>query len=232
MVVDKINIVIPVFNPHPGWEIPFTDHLGKLEKELAALDYQIILVNDGSTKHIEKLDEVRAMFPKLKYYPYDINRGKGHAIRYGIGKAEADYYFYTDVDFPFGCSMILNAYNQLKSTGINLVVGTREKCYFGALPFERRLISYMFIAFIRIISGFKLKDTQAPMKGMDNTARAILLGTKTDGFIFDFEFLYKCLRRKLKFVYISLQAREGLIFTEFSNKTIFREFINLIKLTT
>lgn len=229
MSKDKLNIIVPVYNPHPGWETHFLQHLHDLETKIGETDFRVVLVNDGSTKVIENIDVILKSFPRLDYFSYPVNKGKGHAIRYGIAQEVADYYFYTDVDFPFGCDVIAEAYDKLKNTGVNLVIGVRNKEYFHALPPERRIISYLMKGFCKAISRSRLRDTQAPLKGFDNRARDIFLNTKVDGFIFDFEFLLKCLRHKITYTNIKLSPRPGLIFTEFSNSTIRKEFINLLR---
>jgi cellulose synthase/poly-beta-1,6-N-acetylglucosamine synthase-like glycosyltransferase len=227
--MDKLSIIIPLYNPHPGWEINFSEALTNLGKKLIDADFSIILVNDGSTRKISMLDELMEHFSCLKYFSYPTNMGKGYAIRYGAGKADADYYFYTDADFPFGDDVIIQAYRALKSSNVNLIIGIRDKNYFRALPVERKVISYLLKVFSSMVTGFKLKDTQAPLKGMDNKARQVLINSKINGFIFDFEFLINCLKQDISFIPISITPRHGIVFTDFSIKTLKKEIINLLK---
>jgi len=182
---DKLNIIIPLFNPHTGWENQFGDHLSELEKELKETQFRVILVNDGSTAGIGSIENLLNRFSYLQYYSYSVNRGKGYAIRYGISRGDADFYIYTDIDFPFGFSIISNTYQILKSSATNIVIGTRDVSYFRLLPFNRRIYSFLLKEMNFFVTGFKIKDTQAGLKGLDKTAKKVLDGTKTNTFLFE-----------------------------------------------
>jgi glycosyltransferase involved in cell wall biosynthesis len=227
--MDRLNIVVPFYKPHPGWEDFFIESVRELEKELYEVSFSIILVNDGTTGEIDGLEKVLNSSQKIKYFALDTNRGKGFAIRYGISKEEADYYFYTDLDFPFGHEPIIRAYSLLKTSGMSLVIGIRQRAYFKMLPIERECISYMLKWFSSVITGFRLKDTQAPMKAMDNLARKVLLETTINSFMFDFEFLLNCWRKKIPFGEIPITPRERITFTDFKIKFLKKQFIDMIK---
>ncbi|MBK9389467.1 MAG: glycosyltransferase [Bacteroidetes bacterium] len=168
---DKLNIIIPLYNPHAGWESQFIDHLSELMEELKETELKVILINDGSTKRINNIEEIIRRFNFLNYHSYSVNRGKGYAIRYGINSSEADFYIYTDIDFPFGCQIISQTYQILKSSKTNIVIGTRDKSYFKNLPIKRRIISFLLKEINFFVTGFKIKDTQAGLKGLDNKAK-------------------------------------------------------------
>lgn len=229
MPVDKLNIIIPLFNPHEGWDIHFTESLTNLREKLPDTDLMVILVNDGSTMEISNIDEMLARFNFLKYFSYPANMGKGHAVRYGACIEDADYYFYTDADFPFGDTVIVQAYREMKSSKISLIIGIRDSNYFKGLPFKRKILTLVLRGFNYVVTGFKLYDTQAPLKGMDNKARQILTDGKINGFIFDFEFVINCLKHRIPYSTISLTLRKGIAFTNFRFKTLVKELINLLK---
>ena len=92
MTRDKLNIVIPIYNPQAGWEINFINSLLGLEKELEATDFLVILINDGSSKQIDHIERIMDQLKNLRYYAYPVNQGKGYAIRYGINMANAAFY--------------------------------------------------------------------------------------------------------------------------------------------
>lgn len=229
-VRDKLNIIIPLFNPHSGWEDNFIHSLSELEKDLSETDFRIILVNDGSTTKLDNINSILNRFGYLKYYSYPSNMGKGYAIRYGISISEADFYIYTDLDFPFGFHVIYQTYEMLKSSGTNIVIGTRDRSYFSMLPLKRRIYSYLLKELNYFFTGFKIKDTQAGLKGLDNNAREVLSATKTDTFLFELEFLKKSLNRGLSYNFINIDCRPGLSFTDFRFKILLKEMISLLKI--
>ena len=89
----KLSIIIPCYNESKdiakNVEI-VKDYLIKNQ-----IDYELLLVNDGSkdnTKEvIESINGVTAL-------SYDDNRGKGGAVKYGIENAKGDYVLFMDAD--------------------------------------------------------------------------------------------------------------------------------------
>jgi glycosyltransferase involved in cell wall biosynthesis len=227
---DRLNIIVPLYNPHTGWEDHFVDSLLILENELKETDFMVILVNDGSTIPINHIEEIVNRFGCLRYYSYPVNMGKGYAIRYGVTRSEADFYIYTDADFPFGYQIILQTYQLLKSSKTNIVIGTRNASYSRMLPFERRIISVLLKEVNFLITGFRIRDTQAGLKGLDNEAKRVLAATKTNSFIFELEFLKKSIRQGLSYKMISVNIRPGIHFTDFRFRVILKETISFFKL--
>jgi glycosyltransferase involved in cell wall biosynthesis len=226
----RLNIIIPLYNPHTGWESQFGDHLSELEQELKETGFTVILVNDGSTAGMGSIENLLNRFENLKYYSYSVNRGKGYAIRYGINKCDADFYVYTDMDFPFGCRIISQTYQILKSSETNIVIGTRDASYFRSLPVKRRIYSFLLKELNFFVTGFKIKDTQAGLKGLDNVAKKVLEGTKTTTFLFELEFLKNSLKQGLTYKFVNVSCRQNIKFTNFRFRILLKETISLLKL--
>ena len=230
MPKDKLNVIIPIYNPHDGWQDLFVSSIAELRKELNETDLTVILVNDGSTDQLHYIETIIDRFEFLEYLSYPDNRGKGYAIRYGMNASEADFYVYTDIDFPFGHKIIHHVYELLKSSETNIVIGTRELEYFRMLPFKRRICSYLLKELNYFITGFKIKDTQAGLKGIDDKAKKILSGTKTNTFIFELEFLRECLKKDLKYKLIDVRCRPRIKFTDFRFRILLNEIYSFLKI--
>jgi glycosyltransferase involved in cell wall biosynthesis len=230
MARDKLNIVVPLYNPHADWETNFTNSLEGLEEKLRETDFMVSLVNDGSTIQIDSIEKILNRFSYVRYYSYPVNMGKGYAIRYGITRSEADFYIYTDIDFPFGFMVVFHAYQLLKSGKTNIVIGTRDNSYFRSLPLKRRILSLLLKQLAYLVTGLKIKDTQAGLKGLDNEARKILADTKINSFLFELEFLKKSLKRGLEYKLIKVTSRPGISFTNFRIQIILKEIISLLKI--
>ena len=211
--MSSMNIVIPIYNPHSGWENNFIDSMHGLENELKDTDFLVILVNDGSTKQIDHIEGIMNRLKNLRYYSYPVNMGKGYAIRYGINMADADFYIYTDIDFPFGYEVVIQTYQMLKSTETNIVIGTRDVSYLKLLPYKRRIISSLLKKLSYLTTGFRIGDTQAGLKGLDNRAKKILAETKINSFLFELEFLKRSLKYGLSYKLINVSPRPGIRFT-------------------
>jgi len=227
---DKLNVIIPLYNPHDGWENRFIDSISELRNELNETVLTVILVNDGSTIQINNIKRITDRFSFLKYYSYPVNMGKGYAIRYGVNVSDADFYVYTDIDFPFGYQIISQTYRILKSSKTNIVIGLRDLSYFSMLPLERRIYSFLLKELNYFITGFKIKDTQAGLKGLDNKARKVLAETKINTFLFELEFLKNSLKQGLTYEFINVRCGPRLKFTNFRFRILLKETINLLKL--
>jgi hypothetical protein len=98
------------------------------------------------------------------------------------------------------------------------------------LPIERRIISFLLKKINYLITGFKIKDTQAGLKGLDNEARKVLESTRTNSFIFELEFLKKSIKQGLSYKTINISCRPGIIFTNISFRIIWKELISFLKI--
>lgn len=228
----KLTIILPVYNPHNGWENEFINSLNKLDKEFDDLNYCIVIVNDGSTNDIGNFMEnnILPFYKNLKYYSYPKNEGKGFAIRHGLENSYSDYYIYTDFDFPFGVCSVRQIYDRLIERKTNLVIGTRNHAYLKTLPFKRRLVSFGLMIFNVFITRFRVSDTQAGLKGLDNNARNIFLTTKINSFVFEFEFILKCLKKNIKYSFVHVVPNFDIKFSNFSRNTLNHELYNYIKI--
>jgi dolichyl-phosphate beta-glucosyltransferase len=227
----SLAIILPIYNPPENWESKLIHTLNELETELGSLKYSLVIVNDGSTKRMDNhiIERIQEHHSNVIYESYQPNKGKGSAVRYGLIKTDADFYIYTDFDFPFGYRAIRDTFETLINTGTDLVIGKRGKKYFSILPFKRRILSSTLRSINYIITGFRIVDTQAGLKGLNNKAKEIFLTTHINSFIFELEFLLKCLKNKITYQFIDVQPREDIVFSDFGFKTIKKEIVNYLK---
>jgi glycosyltransferase involved in cell wall biosynthesis len=229
--MSSLAIIVPLYNPHNDWFHAICDSIAGLDMILKDVEYKLVLVNDGSTAFDESyIEKLKAITSKVVYVSYPVNHGKGYAIRFGLNKTQAGYYVYTDIDFPFGYEAIKNMYQIFTDTHSNLIIGIRDKDYFNLLPLKRKILSITLHYINFVLTGFKVHDTQAGIKGFDNEAKKEFLATITNGFLFDLEFIRKCLKRKLKYTIINIHPRPEIRFSDFRAPVIKQEFLNLIKI--
>ncbi|HEY5471507.1 MAG TPA: glycosyltransferase family 2 protein [Bacteroidales bacterium] len=229
--MSNLAIIVPLYNPHNDWFDNICDSLSGLDSILNDVEYTIIMVNDGSSVFDESyIEKLLTGSNKIKYISYSSNQGKGYAIRYGLSKVQADFYVYTDIDFPFGFNVIKEMYQIYVSSKTNLIIGLRDKEYFKMLPFKRKMLSVTLHYINYILTGFKVHDTQAGIKGFDNEGKKVFLATKTNGFLFDLEFIHMCLRKKLKYLSIKVHPRHKIKFSNFTANVIIRELKNFVKI--
>ncbi len=227
----QLSIILPLFNPHTGWAKELISSLINLSTYFVNVNYRIVIVNDGSTKISDnEIADVLKSNTSIVYCHYEKNRGKGYAIRQGVRELSADFYIYTDWDFPFGQKIVFEAYQQLVKGNVDLIIGKRNATYFKSLPWERRIVSESLKLVNFVVTGFKIGDTQAGLKGLSQRASEALLTTQTDSFVFEFEFIRASLKEKITYSFIDISIDESVRFSNFSMKTFYREFVNYIKL--
>ncbi len=232
-----IDLVLPLYKPHPGWEKHIIDAITALRGEFAARNWQLhlYLVNDGSDLKFfpdESIEMIRrATNGDFDFISYSPNRGKGYCLRHGVALTHGDYQVYTDGDFPFGWESVVAAVEKLTQNA-NIVMGVRGREYGDALTWSRKVISSGTRKLNRLILGLpeRLLDTQAGMKGFDAEGKRAFLATETNSFLFDTEFILLGKNAQMRIETVDLQLRSGLHFSRMGFKVVCRELRHFIRI--
>ncbi|MFZ4544912.1 MAG: glycosyltransferase [Saprospiraceae bacterium] len=228
----SLHIIIPCYNPsQPDWARTISTAFRQLEEQLDSIDLGLVLVNDGSVKGIQEKDFefLRSSIPNCKIISYTENRGKGYALRQGVAQSDADFYVFTDVDFPYEERSMVELITALLSKK-GIAAGTRNQEYYLKVPLPRQILSKLFRVFIRLL-GIPVNDTQCGLKGFDNEGKKIFLQTETDRYLFDFEFLVLAARAKsLKIYSVPVKLKEGIVFTKMGWNVIRAESVNFLRI--
>src|SRR5690606_38457950 len=122
------SIVLPCYNPQPGWAQRVIEQYALVNARLGIVT-ELVLENDGSTSGIAQ-DDVRALenvIASFRYISYDTNRGKGYALRRGVAEAASEIIIYTDVDFPYTIESIAAVYETLATGEYDAAPGIKKK---------------------------------------------------------------------------------------------------------
>ncbi len=121
-VSEKLSVVVPVYNEEENVALL----VGRIEGALPGEDYEIILVDDGSTdqtrQEIKRLNNPNVVLIELKK-----NYGQSLALAAGIDYAKGDYIITMDGDLQNDPDDILMMYNKAKSEDWDVVTGIRQK---------------------------------------------------------------------------------------------------------
>jgi len=134
----SVSIVIPFYNEEEY--IPVT--LKVIDQTLnGSLDYEIILVDDGSTDESAKIAaSLSQKYNKIRLVTSLKNEGLGSALRSGFSCASKDYILYTDMDLPFD---FMNDFWRIYATAKNY-----DLCYGQRInknkSIKRRMYSKVF----------------------------------------------------------------------------------------
>ncbi len=227
-----LHIIVPFYNPDPGWEKLICEKFHELAAALPNADIKFTLVNDGSTSGYDekKLDSLISSIPALTITGYEKNKGKGYAIRYGLKDAVADYFIYTDVDFPYTLQSMVSVYNDLLDNA-DIVAGIRETDYYEKLPMKRVFISKLVKYLIKHLLHTEITDTQCGLKGFNNKGRKIFLQTTLNGFLFDMEFVkLASANRNIILKPRIVCPKHDISFSHMNYKILIRETFNFVRL--
>jgi glycosyltransferase involved in cell wall biosynthesis len=153
----ELSVVIPVMNEEDNIQ-PL---LEAVHNALAELDYEIILVDDGSSdstkKQVLKYADDRTIFVELRK-----NYGQSTAMTAGIDYAQGTYIAMIDGDLQNDPTDIPAMLNLLKEGDWDVVAGNRKNRQDGALL--RKFPSRIANALIRRWTGVYIRDYGCTLK--------------------------------------------------------------------
>ena len=160
--INLISIIIPAYKQ----EKTIIKMVKSMQEVINSLPYkfEIIVVIDGRVdKTYEKISKYKSSI--IKVYQYKQNQGKGYAIKFGGLKAKGDIVGFIDAGMdidPTGLSMLLN---HMIWYDADIIVGSKLHPVSQVnYPFYRKVLSWGYRTFTRILFGFKVRDTQAGIK--------------------------------------------------------------------
>jgi glycosyltransferase involved in cell wall biosynthesis len=157
-----LSVIVPAYKQ----EKSIAKDLRRIERVLTQIRYryEIICVVDGQVdKTFESAKKVKSK--KIKVFDYKKNKGKGHAVRFGMAKAHGDPIAFIDAGMeidPNGISMILE---HMEWYNADIIVGSkRHPASQVNYPLDRKIISRLYQLFVRVFTGLNVRDTQAGLK--------------------------------------------------------------------
>lgn len=229
-----MSIVLPCYNPKPGWHFLVANQYQEIRKNLAAdIQIELIVVDDGSLAPATPAAKrfLARRCSHFKYIRYQYNRGKGYAVREGVKAAQAPIVIYTDIDFPYSVSDFCNVYHAIRSGHAELVIGKREDSYNQRLSVMRRLASNACNYVNKALLNLPYRDVQSGLKGMNAVGRELLLKTTINRFLFDTEFIWLANSySNIRIRTVPVSLRGNISFTSMSSSVYINETGNFCRL--
>ncbi len=155
----ELSVVFPAYND--AGTIPSMVIAARLAARKLADDYEIVVVNDGSSDHTaDVLAELEAVFPELRVVHHPENRGYGGALRTGFGSATQDLIFYTDGDAQYDPREMERLF-EVWDPSSDFVNGTKIG---RSDPLHRAIIGRLYHWSVRIAFGLKLSDVDCDFR--------------------------------------------------------------------
>ena len=141
--VERISVVCPFYNEEAIMGFAAKKMVENLEK--TGLDWEFILVNDGSTdKSLHILRDAAGKNNRVKIVTYIANKGRGYALKAGIDRAKGDIIVTTEIDLSWGDDIVERIISQFKKNPDLDVVIASPNLAGGAyknVPFKRMVFS-------------------------------------------------------------------------------------------
>lgn len=198
----EFSIVIPAYNEANR----IVRSIGNIRKYFKnkKISYEVVVVNDGSKDGtLKTLKDLAGKYKELKILGYDINRGKGYAVKTGVLGSKGSYILFTDADLSTPIDELHNLFKYIKK-GYDAAIGSRniDKSRVRLKqPLYRRLLGHMLRAYYSLIIFPRNppKDSQCGFKLFTKKAAKLLFKKqKICREMFDIEILYLARKYKLK----------------------------------
>lgn len=157
-----LSLVVPAYKQ----EKTIRRDIVSLQKVLSKLQirYEIIIVIDGMVDETyERVKKIKSK--KIRVFLYRENKGKGYAVQYGMLRARGDVIGFIDAGMdinPTGVSMLLN---HMIWYDADIIIGSKLHSVSRVFyPPVRKVFSWGYRTFTRMLFGFKVRDTQVGLK--------------------------------------------------------------------
>ena len=156
-----LSIVIPLYNEEES--LPELCDWIRDVAEKNQYDYEIILIDDGSTDDSWKvIEELSNNHSEIKGIRFQRNYGKSAGLNEGFRAAQGNVIITMDADLQDSPDEIPELYKMIAEDHYDLVSGWKKKRYDNALT--KNLPSKFFNATTRKVSGIKLHDFNCGLK--------------------------------------------------------------------
>ena len=227
----SISIILPVYNPSADWAHIVIAKCAELKARYPQDVFEIIVVNDGSTNDHFRSGKVKLSKTEIMLIEYAFNKGKGQALRTGVGASTGDLFVYTDIDFPYTIESVSRVIDRLRSERTNVVIGIKDRAYYEHVPTIRRYISVLFRTMVKTLIRIPTDDTQCGLKGFDQKGKDVFMQTTIDRYLFDLEFVFLAARHKrLQIKTQEIQLRDDVYFRKMNFGILRNEFWNFLKI--
>lgn len=197
----RVSIFVPAYNEVGNLEGAIHDIVGAAEAALA--DYEVLVVDDGSTDGTGALaDRLALALPKVRVIHQDRNRGIAAGYVRALEEAELDYIAFLPADGEISPESIKD---------ILAAVGTAEivapyHANAQARARHRRFLTWAFRSLVNRLFGLRLRYYQGPC--IYPTALARALPKTAGGFYFLTEMLVHAARAGHTYVEVGLIHQE------------------------
>ncbi len=161
----KISIIMPAYN-EASRIAANVEEAAKTFNEFGC-SWELIVIDDGSTDNTFEIAQgLIGKYPQqliVKKNPY--NMGKGRAIKKALHYLSGDYVVFLDADMDLHPVQIQTLFDIMHLDNSDVVIGSKlHPNSVVNYPLGRRIISFIYYLFIRILFNLPCHDTQTGLK--------------------------------------------------------------------
>src|SRR5215210_7419991 len=146
-----VSLIVPVFNQ----QRKISQSLEKIRQavETAFNNYELIVVNDGSTDNtLAILRDIALTDKRIHILSYTPNRGKGYAVKQGVLHSQGEAVMFLDGDLDISPDSIRDYVERLSTSDL-VIASKRHPESIVRTPRSRALLSTAFNLLIRVATG-------------------------------------------------------------------------------
>lgn len=199
MVGKKRKIaLIPAYEP----DNKLIDVVGDLKKN----DFEIVVVNDGSGREYQDIFDKVSLDAKV--ISYDVNKGKGYALKTGLKYIRDNYNDYVVVTMDCDGQHTVKDAVKLCCECLNdeniLVLGKRIRS--SKTPFRSRLGNSITRIIYKITTKLDVYDTQTGLRAFSDVLMGFLIGISGDRYEYEMNVLLECANNDIKIREVEIET--------------------------
>lgn len=185
-----LSIIMPAY----GLEKEIARNIELVSRYLSGnIAFEILPVDDGSRDGTAREIEKAATRDPAHVHPVFVkqNAGKGNALKRGFEASKGTHILLLDGDLDLSPRRIPTFFSIMKNEQASVVIGSKRHPDSQIdYPFRRRVISFFYYSFVKLLTGLPVSDTQVGMKLFTRPALAYSFSRMlVKAFAFDLEVL-------------------------------------------
>ena len=196
MTKPKISVVIPVYNE----EYTIENTIKKIKEVMKknGYEYEIIIINDGSTDNSLKILE---SLKGIRLINHVHNNGYGASLKDGIENSKYDFILITDADSTYPIEDIPKFANHLDK--FDMVVGDRTNA--RNIPFQKKIAKFIITKLSNHLTKRKIPDINSGFRIFRRDLAMKFFHLFPDGFSFTTTITLAFLTNNYSVKYIPVQ---------------------------
>ena len=191
-----VSVIVPLFNEEKTI-LKVLKQLSEIKKKFNNLE--VIVINDGSTDNSMKiLNNHDYLYDKIIIN--STNKGKGHAVRKGMEKANGEYIIFQDADLEYDPNDFYKFFNLIEKFDADLIIGSRF--VYSEFTRSHNILNKFGNTFITLLFNLTYNTTFTDIYSCYACFKKELINSKslkTEGFEQHAEILCKVVKKGNKF---------------------------------